>query len=210
METMQSHSFDLFVVVAYGKILPEKLINLPPFGTVNVHYSLLPKYRGATPVESAILNGDSETGVCIQKMQYKLDSGPILALEKFTIPHNITTPKLRDQLNLQASTLLPETIRHYVRNEIIPTPQDESGVTLCTKIEKEDGLLDPDGHSILNDRKFRAYFGWPGSYFFVKQGERGIRVIIKDAELLDGVFTIKSVIPEGKKEMPYEVFKKTL
>ena len=96
---MAKENFDLFVVVAYGKILPEKLIDLPKFGTINVHYSLLPKYASATPVESAILNGDKETGVCIQKMQFKLDTGPIIAEEKIFYPEKITAPELRNIWN---------------------------------------------------------------------------------------------------------------
>ena len=78
-------NFDLFIVVAYGKIMPEDILNMPKFGSINIHYSLLPKYRGASPVESAILNGDTETGITIQKMEFKMDSGPIIAQEKINI-----------------------------------------------------------------------------------------------------------------------------
>lgn len=210
IETLSKKNFDLFVVVAYGKILPERLINLPKFGTLNVHYSLLPKYRGATPVESAILNGDTETGVCIQKMQYKLDTGPILEIQKCLIPNNSTAPALRDTLNQLASTLLPETIKKYVKGEIIPIPQDDSHATYCKKINKEDGLIDPMGDPVTNDRKFRAHVGWPGSYFFVKVGDQNIRVIIKNASFVDGKFIINRVIPEGKKETVYAEFLKNL
>ncbi len=210
IQDLAEKNFDLFVVVAYGKILPEKLIDTPKFGTINVHYSLLPKYRGATPVESAILGGDNETGVCIQKMQYKLDTGPILAMDKLSIPADIAAPALRDELNQRASQMLPDVIRRYIAGEIVVTPQDDTLATHSTKIEKEDGLLDPNGDPILNDRKFRAYFGWPGSYFFVKVGDKNVRIIIKDASLVEGKFTIKRVIPEGKKETDYSVFQKSI
>lgn len=208
IQTLTEKNFDLFVVVAYGKILPERLIDLPKFGTVNVHYSLLPKYRGATPVESAILSGESETGVCIQRMQFKLDTGPILAVDHFQIPADITAPKLRDELNLKASLLLPNVMRKYVAGELAAVPQDDSLATKCGKIEKEDGLIDLQSNPVSNDRKFRAHIGWPGSYFFIKQGDKETRIIIKDASLIDGNFVIKKVIPEGKREIEYSEFLK--
>lgn len=199
IKKMKTERFDISVVVAYGKILPERLIDAPKHGTINVHYSLLPKYRGATPVESAILSGDTETGVCIQKMQFKLDTGPILAVENVSIPPTITAPDLRDILNQKAAAILPSVIRKYVAGEITPTPQDESLATSCGKIKKEDGLIDIHGDAVANDRKFRAYFAWPRTYFFVD----GMRVIISKANLEDGIFKIEKVIPEGKKEISF-------
>ncbi len=196
IKKMSAEKFDVFVVAAYGKIFPEKLISTPKYGTLNIHYSLLPKYRGATPVEAAILNGDDETGVSIQKMQFKLDTGPILASEKLPIPKDITAPDLRDVLNVIAARILPDTIQKYVLGEITPKPQDEKSATNCKKIEKEDGLIDPKGDAITNYRKFRAYFSWPRTYFF----DGGFRVIVSDAKLENGVFKIKKIIPEGKKE----------
>lgn len=208
IQSLANKNFDLFVVVAFGKILPERLLNLPKSGTINVHYSLLPKYRGATPVESAILQGESETGICIQKMQWKLDTGPILKMETFAILPSMTAPELRDKLNERASLLLPEVIIKHVHGEIIPIPQDDSLATNCSKIEKEDGLIDLFEDPFENDRKFRAYFGWPGSYFFIRDKDKDIRVIIKDAILDNGKFIIKRVVPEGKKEMDYQTFLK--
>lgn len=199
---LKAKKFDLFVVVAYGKILPDELIHTPKHGTINVHYSLLPKYRGATPVESALLNGDESTGVCIQKMQFKLDTGPVIALEEMPIPKDITAPSLRDKLNERAASILPSVIEKYVAGKIIPTPQDEKLASGSKKIKKEDGLIDPSGDPILNDRKFRAYFGWPGSYFFID----GKRMIVSKAKLEDGIFKIEKVIPEGKKEMLFSDF----
>jgi len=202
IDALKKENFDIFVVVAYGKILPEKLINLPKYGTINVHYSLLPKYRGATPVESAILNGDKETGVCIQKMQFKLDTGPIIAEEKINIPENIIASVLRDILNKKAAEILPNIIEKYVSGEIEPVAQKPNLASNCKKIKKEDGLIDIHGDAVENDRKFRAYSVWPRTYFFVS----GVRVIISSAKLENGEFKIEKVIPEGKKEMSFSVF----
>ena len=204
VEKMTKENFDLFVVAAYGKIFPDKLINSAKFGTLNIHYSLLPKYRGASPIESAILNGDAETGVSIQKMQFKLDSGPIVASEKFSVPKDVTAPDLRDALNSIAAKILPKVILEYVSGKIITVSQDDKLASNCKKINKEDGLIDLAGDDILNDRKFRAYFDWPRTYFFNKD----TRVIVSDAKLENGVFKIKKVIPEGKKETLFEVFRK--
>jgi methionyl-tRNA formyltransferase len=196
---LKKMDFDIFIVAAYGKIFPEKFIDMPKHGTLNVHYSLLPKYRGATPVESAILSGDAKTGVSIQQMRFKLDTGPIVASEDFPIPSDITAPALRDALNKIAAAMLPNVIRKYVSGEITPVPQDENFATHSKKIKKEDGLIDPHGNPVLNYRKFRAYISWPRTYFF----EKGVRIIISAAQLEDGVFKIEKVIPEGKKEMPF-------
>ena len=203
-------NLDISVVVAYGKILPEEIIKIPKFGTLNTHYSLLPRWRGATPVESAILAGDIQTGVCIQQMVYKLDAGAIHAQEKITIGEHENAPDLRSRLNEIGARLLTETLQSIKAGTAKPIEQDESGATRCGKIEKEDGLIDPSGDTIINDRKFRAYFGWPGSYFFVEKDGKKVRVIIKDAALENNKWIIKRVVPEGKKEIDYFEFQKSL
>ncbi len=191
--------WDLFVVVAYGKIMPERVINLPKHGTINVHYSLLPKYRGATPTESAILHGDTVTGVTIQQMVYQLDAGDILATREVTIDPTDTTPTLRAKLNTEALTLLPETIKKIFDGTISRTPQDESLATRCGKFTKDMGELDLHDDAITNDRRFRAYSGSIGTYFF----DNGKRIKITTAHLADGQFVIDEVIPENGKQMPY-------
>ncbi len=206
LEQLAVYNIDLSVVVAYGKILPETAINFPRYGTLNVHYSLLPRFRGATPVESAILAGDTETGVCIQQMVYKLDAGAVHAQERVTIGTHETAPELRERLNQIGARLLTETITRIEQGTASPLPQDESLVTKCGKIEKEDGLIDPNGDPETNDRKFRAYFGWPGVYFFIEKGGKKIRIKITDAILEHNVWNIRKVVPEGKKEMPYTVW----
>jgi len=202
---LKASNCDLFIVVAYGKIIPEKLIKMPKLGSINIHYSLLPKYRGASPVESAILNGDKETGVSIQQMEYKMDSGAVIVQEKLEIFADEKAPDLRKRLIQAGGDLLVKSIPKIIRGEIIPTPQNEKQATSCKKIKKEEGLIDLNESAALNYNKFRAYALWPRTYFF--QNEK--RVIITDATLENNQFIIKKVLPEGKKEITYEDFLKT-
>ncbi len=206
LEDFIKYNIDLGVVVAYGKILPKTLLELPHFGMINVHYSLLPKYRGATPVESAILNGDEETGVVIQKMVYALDAGDIVEKEKISIDDSETAPELRNRLNEIAKGLLIKTIQKIADGSASYEKQDDSKATICRKIKKEDGLLDPAGDAIMNYRKFRAHAGWPGSYFFIEKNGKKMRIIVTEAKLTGEKFEILKVIPEGKKEMSYKDF----
>jgi methionyl-tRNA formyltransferase len=194
--------WDLFVVVAYGKILPEKLINLPKYGTINVHYSLLPKYRGATPVESAILNGDETTGVVIQQMRHKLDTGPILYQKEVPIAGDDNTFSLRDKLNTEALIMLPTVLEEIFNETIRPIEQSEEGATHCRKIAKGDGEISLEDDAISNDRKYRAYYGSPGTFFF----KNGKRVKINKAHLEAGKFVIDEVTPENGKRVSYAIF----
>lgn len=206
IEQLTTTQWDLFVVVAYGKILPQALIDMPKYGTVNVHYSLLPKYRGATPVESAILNGDETTGVSIQQMRFKLDSGPILSEENIGISPTDTTLTLRQKLNDIALELLPQTIKALVTNSVTPKEQNESLATHCGKIQKSDGeILLSDG-PIFNDRKFRSHVGNVGSYFYTEKNGSKIRVKITAAHLEGTIFVIDEVIPENGKRQSYAQF----
>ncbi len=210
--------FDLFIVVAYGKIMPENILNMPKFGSINIHYSLLPKYRGASPVESAILNGETETGVTIQKMELAMDSGPIIAQEKVKIFPDEKAPDLRQRLIKIGGELLVKTLKTpfkntpfaprstrgtspYIGGGWVGVPQEESKATYCKKIKKEDGLvnLEEEPPSVIYN-KFRAYAFWPRTFFF----KDGKRIIITDAVLEDGKFVIKKIIPEGGKEVDYK------
>jgi len=200
---------DLFVIVAYGKILSEEIINMPRLGSINIHYSLLPKYRGASPVESAILHGDTETGVTIQQMEYKMDSGPILAQEKIEIYGDEKAPELRKRLIKIGGELLIKTLDDVFlpsEKEEVPkaegVKQNEDEATFCTKIKKEDGLIDLNGDPNKNYNKFRAYTHWPRTYYFDKNNNR---VIITDAVLENDKFVIKKVIPEGGKEIDHKI-----
>ena len=193
---------ELFIVVAYGRIIPEEILNLPKLGSINIHYSLLPKYRGASPVESAILNGDTETGVSIQKMKFKIDSGDIVAQEKVNILPNEKASELRTRLIKIGGELLVKTLPNFINGKTKETPQNENEATHCKKIKKEDGLIDLNDNAIKNYNKFRAYAVWPRTFFFKNEK----RIIITDAVLENKQFTIKKVLPEGKKEIKYEDF----
>lgn len=198
---------DLFIVVAYGKIMPEDLLNLPRLGSINVHYSLLPKYRGASPVESAILNGETESGVSIQKMAFKMDTGPIIVSQKIQIEPDEKAIELKERLTKKGGDLLIDILNSleiedekFFEEKMIF--QNESEATYCKKIKKEDGLIDLNDNPQKNYNKFRAYSFWPRVFYFVNQK----RIIITDANLKDNRFVIKKVLPEGKKEISYEQF----
>lgn len=185
------------IVVAYGKIIPQSVIDLFPVGMLNIHYSLLPKYRGASPVENAILAGDALTGVTIQKLVFKLDAGPIISVHEFPIDDKITSPEMKNRLTEIGSELLIETLPKYLAGEITPVEQDETMASHCKKISKSDGeikLTDPEMEKWL---KYRAHFGWPGIFYF---DESNKRVKITEATFENNKFIIKKVIPEGKSE----------
>jgi len=201
---LKKENTDLFIIVAYGKILPENMINLPRLGSINIHYSLLSKYRGASPVESAILNGDKETGITIQKMKFKMDSGPIITQKKTNILPNEKAPELRKRLIKIGGELLVKTLPNYIENKIKLISQNENEASYCKKIKKEDGLINLDDNDIKNYNKFRAYNFWPRTFFFKNEK----RIIITEAKLENNKFIIKKVLPEGKKEINWEEFKK--
>ncbi|MFA6999769.1 MAG: methionyl-tRNA formyltransferase [Candidatus Paceibacterota bacterium] len=201
-------TYNLFIVVAYGKILPENLIKKPEFGTINVHYSLLPKYRGASPLEACLLNGDEVTGVSIQQMEYQLDSGQILREERIDIGINDTKEELRETLIKLGANVLCDILPQITNKEITPKAQDESLTTFCKKIKKEDGELNLEGSAKENWNKYRAYSGWPEVFFFAIKHNKKIRCKITKAKLENNQFIIEKVIPESKKEIDYESFLK--
>jgi len=199
MNAIRSYSCDYGICVAYGKIFPEDLIATFPKGVINVHYSLLPKYRGATPLETALLNGESETGVTLQKMVKELDAGDVLVQEATDILPSETTRELRPRLITLGAELLVTSLLKYLQGEIIPTPQDASQATRAYKIKKEDGLLSLDAPAQENWYKYRAYADSIGTYFFKDEK----RVKITNAEFTKGEFRILRVVPEGKREMVF-------
>lgn len=200
IEEFKKLNLDLSIVVAYGKILSEVFINIPKFGTINIHYSLLPKYRGASPVEASLLNGDTETGVGIQQMAFKLDSGLIIAEEKINIGINDTKIELREKLIKIGGNLLCKIIPDIINKNLTPSVQDELQATYCTKIKKEDGEIDPQGNARENWNKYRAFYGWPGVFFF----KDGKRIKITKARYENDSFIMERVIPEGKKEITWK------
>lgn len=204
IERLRAFNFEIAIVVAYGKILPEDFIKLSKLGTINIHYSLLPKYRGASPVEAALLNGDEETGISIQQMEFKLDSGPILREEKIKIDINDTKDTLREKLIKIGGYLLCKILPDIIDKKTEGKLQNENDATFCKKIKKEHGEIDPNGNAMENWNKYRAYYGWPGVYFF----KDGKRIKITKARYENDSFIIERVIPEGKKEIDYSLFNK--
>ena len=206
MVALEAYDLDVSIVVAYGSILPKRSITIPKHATLNVHYSLLPKYRGAAPTEAAILAGDSETGVSIQVMQPKLDTGPVIAHANAFIGADETTHELRTRLTDMGAALLVWALPDYLEGKLDAVPQDDSQATFSTKIQKEHGLLDNEAPGIENYRKYRAYHEWPRTYFFAQKGDTQIRTIVTKAHMEGDAFVIDRVLPEGKKEMDYQDF----
>lgn len=200
----------LFIVAAYGKIIPKEILELPTRGILNIHPSLLPEFRGPSPIESAILAGKEKTGVSIMLLDEKTDHGPILIQKEALVSDIVGKNELSEALFRIGGKVLSGIIPEWISGKIKAVPQDEGAATYTKKISKEDGLLDLSGDPVLNYRKIRAYEGWPGAYFFAEKNGKKIRVVIKDAELKDGKLVIKKVVPEGKKGMDYEAFAKSV
>lgn len=201
IDTINALECDYAVCVAYGKIFPETLINIFHKGVLNVHYSLLPKHRGATPLETALLAGDKETGVTIQKMVKELDAGDILAQKMIKIGPEETIVELRPRLIELGANLLADTIPEYLAGNIVPIQQDASLSSRSGKFKKEDGLISLDSSSIENWNKYRAYADNIGTYF-IKNGKR---MKITEASFKNNKFVVERVIPEGRREMKYEL-----
>jgi methionyl-tRNA formyltransferase len=209
LEEIKNVGAEYAIVVAYGKILPQALIDAFPLGILNIHYSLLPKYRGASPVEAALLQGDTVTGVTIQKMAFALDAGDILAQKGVEILPDETTRELRPRLVREGAELLAGVLPSFENGTAEFAPQDHGLATRAGKIKKEDGLLTL-GEDAANWNKYRAYAESPGTYFFVTKGGRQMRVKVVTAAMRDGTFTPLRVVPEGKKETDYAEFSRTL
>ncbi len=199
---------DLNIVVAYGKIIPEILINKPKLGTINIHYSLLPKWRGASPLEASLLNGDEATGISIQQMKYKLDSGPILMEEEIGINIEESKSEIRDELINLGANCLSDILPKIENKSIKPRLQDETKATFCKKIKKEDGEIDLSENQMKIWNKYRAFYGWPGVFFFTEKNSKRLRIKITEATYENNSFIVKRVVPEGKKEISYDEFLK--
>lgn len=162
---LEEWSPDVIVVAAFGQILRENVLDLPPFGCINVHASLLPRWRGAAPVQAAVLYDDI-TGVTIMKMDKGLDTGPILSQRAVPIPGEMTAGKLFDNLAQIGADLLVETLPKYINGEIQPQQQDDEKATYAPRLKKEDGELDFSQPAVYLARMVRAYNPWPGAFQF--------------------------------------------
>jgi methionyl-tRNA formyltransferase len=224
MEQLRSWNPEVIVVAAFGQILRSDVLDLPPHGCVNVHASLLPRWRGAAPIQAAILHGDDETGITIMKMDPGLDTGPILSQQAIPITPKDTAGRLSPRLAELGAQLLLKTLPGYVSGEIQPQPQDDSLATYAPMLKKSDGELDFFEPAEDLARRVRAFNPWPGT-FFLWQGERlkvhqahaveaptprpGETVIYDDlpaAGTGDGLLVLEVVQPAGKKPMAGDVF----
>jgi methionyl-tRNA formyltransferase len=209
-ERLLRGDYDLFIVAAYGKMLPKEIVDAPVHKTLNVHPSLLPKFRGASPIRSAILEDERNTGVSIIELDEEMDHGPIIAQAPVVIDEKdwpLRGTVLDEKLARMGGALLAETIPAWIDGTITPKEQNHEEATFCSKITKADGEITLTDDPYKNLLKIRAYDGWPGTFFYTEHHGVRTRVKIIDAELAsDGSLHILRVIPEGKKEMDYTDF----
>ena len=152
---------DLMIVVAYGMLLPEEVLAIPSAGCINVHASLLPRWRGASPIQSAILAGDTETGISIMRMDIGLDTGPVYCMEKLAIAAHESAGELHDRLATLGGKLLARTIDPILESKVRPIAQSATGVSYAGRINKADGQIDWTDSAVAIDRRIRAYNPWP-------------------------------------------------
>ena len=215
---------DVIVVVAFGQILRQGVLDLPRFGCVNVHGSLLPRWRGAAPIQAAILHGDPESGITIMKMGAGIDTGPILSQETLKIQDDDTTESLGTSLSVLGAKLLLETLPGYIGGKLKPIPQLEVGATYAPMLKKENGLLDFSKSAIDLDRQVRAFYPWPGTFIVINKerikviktsvienpkmspNERGIINGCPVVGTSNGNLKLDLVQPAGKKIMAGKIF----
>lgn len=224
LDPLRAWAPDLIVVAAFGQILRPEVLELPPYGCVNVHASLLPRWRGAAPIQAAILHGDPETGITIMKMDAGLDTGPILSQRSLVIHPQDTGGSLSERLAILSASLLADTLPGYLDGSLTPTPQDDRHVTYAPRLEKTAGELDFQQSAAYLARLVRAYHPWPGAYTYWQEqrlkvhkahaesipaanpGELRISGGKPAFEAADGLLVLDEVQPAGKQPMPGEVF----
>jgi methionyl-tRNA formyltransferase len=225
MEQLRQWAPDLIVVAAFGQILRPAVLDLPSFGCANVHASLLPRWRGAAPVNAAILHGDTQSGVTIMRMDPGVDTGPMLSQRAEDIRPDDTAGSLAERLAALGAGLLLETLPAYLSGELQPRPQEEAAASYAPMLKKDDGALDFTRPAVELERRVRAFNPWPGAYI-VWQGQplkihratavaettglppgahttwRGLPAIAANT----GLLALDDVQPAGKKVMPGKVF----
>ncbi len=180
IETLRAFAADLYVVVAFGQILPQAALDLPRYGTLNVHASLLPRWRGAAPIQAAIRAGDTVSGLTIMLLDAGLDTGPILTQRALPLAQDETGQSLHDKLAPLGADLLLETLPGYLAGAIAPQPQDNAQATYAPQIKKEEGEIDWTQPASAIERLARAFSPWPGTYTYlngallkIKAGQAG-------------------------------------
>ncbi len=226
VEELKKYEADIFVVAAFGQILPKEILEMPRLGCVNIHASLLPKYRGASPIAWSVLNGDKETGVTIMQMNEGMDTGDILMQRSIEIGAKETTEGLFDKLSDLGAELIVEALDKLDRGELKPIPQDESKATKVGKMDKTFGLIDFNESAEVIERKIRGLYSWPSAYTFlngkrlkvfnadvllnVKKGRPGEIIDVARESFTvrtgDGALVIDDVQIEGKRRMEVKEF----
>ena len=201
----QSH---VFIVASYGKIIPKTVLDIPKHKTLNIHPSLLPKYRGPSPLPSVMLADDKKTGVTIMRLDEEMDHGPIVAQREIVVEEWPEYDEFEAMMAAEGARLLLEVLPRWVGGEIPEISQDHSLATYTKKISKEDGLIEPGADPYLNFRKIQAHHSWPQAYFFISHRGRNVRVKVTKASFASGKLKIEKVIPEGGKEITYDDFKR--
>ena len=197
---------DLGVVVAYSKIIPPEIFNLPQHGMLNIHPSLLPKYRGPSPVQTVILNGDLETGVTIMKIAEGVDDGDIVANTSHQLSPTVSSEQAHFELFELGTNLLIKILPDYLVGKIKPQPQDNSKATYTHKFKTEDGEIKTNETSEQAYNKIRAFNPEPGTYIWFEKNTKKLRLKILEAEFTNGRLEFKKVQPEGGKPMGIKDF----
>lgn len=227
IEKIRNLKPDILIVASYGKIIPQSVLDLAGFGAINVHPSLLPKFRGPSPIQNVLLCGEKETGTSIMLMNAGVDTGDILAQEKTAIQNNEIYPELRKRLADQSAALLLKTLPAFIDGHIEPQPQDNSQATLCQLIERADGKTNwtESAQDIYN--RFRALYPWPGIFTYWERDNHNLRLKLNKISLLrnnpenkhhlgevfaisdkigvqtlEGIILLEEVQLEGRKNLP--------
>ncbi|HBC87705.1 MAG TPA: methionyl-tRNA formyltransferase [Lentisphaeria bacterium] len=214
---------DMILVSSFGQILKQDILSLPRLGCINLHASLLPAYRGASPVQTAILNGDEKTGVCFMLMEKGLDTGPVFSASEYRIQPGQKADELEYALGVLASQKVESVLLDIASAKLKAVPQDDVRATYAGKIKKEHGGINWGSPARRIERMLRAYHPWPGIFFNLQLGARKLRMAITELACLEipgtpgqvlkadrkdlivacgeGAVSLKKVIPEGKREM---------
>jgi len=224
MAQLHSWAPDLIVVSAFGQILRLEVLDLPRYGCINIHGSILPRWRGAAPIQAAILGGDTETGITIMKMDQGVDTGPLLSQRHIPITPDDTAGTLFEKLACTGAELLLETLPPYLSASLLPQPQAETGVSYAPLLKKEDGLLDFNQAARALERRVRAFSPWPGTFFdwkgtplkvlrarsgAGKSPPPGTRFAVDGYPAVgtqQEILILEEVQPAGKKPMPGKAF----
>ena len=223
MEQLRAWAPDLIVVAAFGQLLRPEVLDLPRHGCINVHASLLPRWRGAAPINAAILAGDEETGVTIMRMDPGLDTGPMLSQRRLKLGVDDTAGSVFEAMSALGADLLIETLPAYLRGDLTPVPQPEEGMTYAPMLKKEDGLLDFTRPAVDLARRVRAFNPWPGAFFERDGGVLKVHRAHAEAESApvgqtlvwrgqpavgcgEGLLILDEVQPPGKKSMSGKSF----